>query len=186
MVEISTRDHLFLLFLMFCLAKGNFKCMTIHGDRQQSERETALRLFHNGTTPILIATDVVARGIDIPRVDVVINYDAPQQIDDYVHRYDISCIVVVIFIFSSRIGRTGRIGHRGVSMTFVDPNYDIAMAEKYVQQVKRAKQTPPEWLVKMSEDGDQFASAGSGAFNDDNRGLSKPSATASDAVADDW
>ena len=75
------------------LAKGNFRCMTIHGDRQQSERETALRLFHNGTTPILIATDVVARGIDIPRVDVVINYDAPQQIDDYVHRY-----VIIIFV----------------------------------------------------------------------------------------
>ena len=160
--------------------------MTIHGDRQQSERETALRLFHKGTTPILIATDVVARGIDIPRVDVVINYDAPQQIDDYVHRYDISWVAVVILIFSSRIGRTGRIGHRGVSMTFVDPNYDIAMAEKYVQQVKRAKQTPPEWLVKMSEDGDQFASGGSGAFNDDNRGLSQPGATASESVADDW
>ena len=161
--------------------------MTIHGDRQQSERETALRLFHNGTTPILIATDVVARGIDIPRVDVVINYDAPQQIDDYVHRYDFSCIAVIISFFSSRIGRTGRIGHRGVSMTFVDPNYDIAMAEKYVQQVKRAKQTPPEWLVKMSEDGDQFASGGSGAFNDDNRGLSQPGATASESMpADDW
>lgn len=90
-------------------------------------------------------------------------------------------------IFASRIGRTGRIGHRGVSMTFVDPNYDIAMAEKYVQQVKRAKQTPPEWLVKMSEDGDSFAAGGSaGGFNDDNRGLAQPRATASESVADDW
>ena len=73
--------------------------MTIHGDRQQSERETALRLFHQGTCPILIATDVVARGIDIPRVDVVINYDAPQQIDDYVHRYDLICVKSYFSLF---------------------------------------------------------------------------------------
>ena len=86
-----------------------------------------------------------------------------------------------------RIGRTGRIGHRGVSMTFVDPNYDIAMAEKYCQQVRRAKQTPPEWLDEMAKDGSKFAAGGSaGSFNDDNRSLSQPGATASESVADDW
>ena len=94
----------------------------------------------------------------------------------------------LIYHSAFRIGRTGRIGHRGVSMTFVDPNYDIAMAEKYCQQVNRAKQTPPEWLVEMSKDGSRFASGGgsAGEFGDDNRSLSRPSATASDAVADDW
>ena len=72
-------------------------------------------------------------------------------------------------------------------MTFVDPNYDIAMAEKYCQQVKRAKQTPPDWLVGMSEDPSKFASGGSGsAFNDDNRSLAQPGASASEAVPDDW
>ena len=61
-------------------------CMTMHGDRTQEQRELALSSFHKGTTPILIATDVCARGIDVRNVGLVINYDAPHEIDDYVHR----------------------------------------------------------------------------------------------------
>ena len=69
-------------------------------------------------------------------------------------------------------------------MTFVDPNFDIAMADKYCEQVTRAKQTPPEWLVKM-KDGDFSASGGdSGGF--DTRQMGKPNAQVSEAVADDW
>ena len=62
------------------------KCMTMHGDRSQQERETALRQFHSGEVAILVATDVVARGIDVRNVSLVINYDAPHEIDQYVHR----------------------------------------------------------------------------------------------------
>ena len=76
------------------LRDNQFPATSIHGDRSQYEREAALKSFRSGRTPILVATDVAARGLDIPHVTHVINYDLPTDIDDYVHR----------------IGRTGRAG----------------------------------------------------------------------------
>lgn len=70
---------------------------SIHGDRTQREREDALRQFRSGNTPILVATAVAARGLDIPHVRHVINFDLPSDIEEYVHR----------------IGRTGRMGNVG-------------------------------------------------------------------------
>ena len=58
----------------------------MHGDRSQQERESALRHFRSGSCPILVATNVAARGIDVNNVSLVINYDPPDNIDDYVHR----------------------------------------------------------------------------------------------------
>ncbi|OBZ73603.1 ATP-dependent RNA helicase ded1 [Grifola frondosa] len=77
------------------LLGNNFAATSIHGDRSQREREMALQTFKSGRTPILVATAVAARGLDIPHVTHVINYDLPSDIDDYVHR----------------IGRTGRAGN---------------------------------------------------------------------------
>ncbi|CAI9774468.1 unnamed protein product [Fraxinus pennsylvanica] len=74
------------------LCINGFPATAIHGDRTQQEREQALRSFKSGMTPILVATDVAARGLDIPHVAHVVNFDLPNDIDDYVHR----------------IGRTGR------------------------------------------------------------------------------
>jgi ATP-dependent RNA helicase DDX3X len=68
------------------LAGNGFHATSIHGDRSQQEREAALRSFRSGRTPILVATDVAARGLDIPHVTHVINFDLPADIDDYVHR----------------------------------------------------------------------------------------------------
>ncbi|CAD6226319.1 unnamed protein product [Miscanthus lutarioriparius] len=79
------------------LFRNGFPATSIHGDRTQQEREHALRSFKSGATPILVATDVAARGLDIPHVAHVINFDLPNDIDDYVHR----------------IGRTGRAGKSG-------------------------------------------------------------------------
>lgn len=70
---------------------------SIHGDRTQREREDALRQFRSGNTPILVATSVAARGLDIPHVKHVINFDLPSDVEEYVHR----------------IGRTGRMGNLG-------------------------------------------------------------------------
>ena len=72
---------------------------SIHGDRTQQEREYALQLFKTGRCPVLVATDVASRGLDIPDVRMVINYDLPTNIEDYVHR----------------IGRTGRCGNLGIT-----------------------------------------------------------------------
>ena len=62
------------------------ECASIHGDRSQSQRERALRDFKAGHTPILVATSVAARGLDIPNVKHVINFDMPLNIEEYVHR----------------------------------------------------------------------------------------------------
>jgi len=83
------------------LEKRSHRSNRIHGDRSQSQRESALREFKNGRTRILVATDVAARGIDIDSVSHVINYDIPVAPEDYVHR----------------IGRTGRAGNIGRAIT---------------------------------------------------------------------
>ncbi len=85
------------------LNKDGFSSEAIHGNKSQSQRDRALRAFKSGTVSILVATDVAARGLDIPNVSHVINFDAPKQYDDYVHR----------------IGRTGRAGKSGTALTFV-------------------------------------------------------------------
>ncbi len=78
---------------------------TIHGDLSQNLRDRAMRDFRAGTTQILVATDVVGRGIDVTNISHIINYDIPQFCDDYIHR----------------VGRTGRMGREGVAFTFVTP-----------------------------------------------------------------
>ena len=87
------------------------KATRIHGDRSQSQREAALRGFKNGSTRVLVATDLAARGIDIDSVSHVINYDVPEVAEDYVHR----------------IGRTGRAGQTGRAITLVTPNDELTM-----------------------------------------------------------
>ncbi|MFH0749449.1 MAG: DEAD/DEAH box helicase [Candidatus Gottesmanbacteria bacterium] len=90
--------------LSHALVDRGFKTATIHGNKSQGQRQRALSEFKNNRQNILIATDVAARGIDIDGVTHVINYDAPETYDDYIHR----------------IGRTGRAGKQGIALTFVD------------------------------------------------------------------
>ena len=85
------------------LKKEGFQADGLHGDLSQNQRDIAMSRFRNGWTNILIATDVAARGIDVDDVEVVINYDLPQDLEYYVHR----------------IGRTGRAGKTGKAFTFV-------------------------------------------------------------------
>ncbi len=82
------------------------KADAIHGNLRQSKRERVIKGFRNGNSRILIATDVAARGLDIPLIQHVINYDLPQVPEDYIHR----------------IGRTGRAGKEGSALTFITPN----------------------------------------------------------------
>ena len=77
----------------------------IHGDLQQSARDRVMKAFRAGEARILVATDVVGRGIDVTSISHIINYDMPQSCDDYVHR----------------VGRTGRMGREGMAFTFVTP-----------------------------------------------------------------
>ena len=86
-------------------------------DRTQYEREAALKDFRTGRAPVLVATSVAARGLDIPDVKHVINYDLPKEIDEYVHR----------------IGRTGRIGNKGMATSFFETGRDEKMARSLVK-----------------------------------------------------
>ena len=85
------------------LARSGFKCEAIHGDRSQGQRQRALAAFRDGRVQVLVATDVLARGIDVSDVRYVVNFDVPEEPTDYIHR----------------IGRTGRAGEEGWSLTFV-------------------------------------------------------------------
>lgn len=89
--------------LSIILSKNGFKAQSIHGDKSHAKRQKALKLFKENYIDILVATDVAARGLDIPNVSHVINFDIPATYEDYVHR----------------IGRTGRAGKTGTALTFV-------------------------------------------------------------------
>ena len=105
-------------------------CSTsIHGDRTQPERLRALTDFKSGKISILVATDVAARGLDIPNVGCVINYDMPNNIEDYVHR----------------IGRTGRIGKKGIAVSFISEKNRPVVKELY-SLLCECNQEIPEWL----------------------------------------
>lgn len=86
------------------LVRSGFRADAIHGDKRQSQRQQALRLFKENRIKILVATDVAARGIDVENITHVINYDQPSTYEDYIHR----------------IGRTGRAGKKGFALTFID------------------------------------------------------------------
>jgi translation initiation factor 4A len=99
------------------LTNDDFSVSMIHGDMPQTERNKIMDDFRNGVSRVLISTDLLSRGIDIQQVSIVINYDVPQSVDNYIHR----------------IGRSGRFGRKGVSINFVT-EYDkskIEELEKY-------------------------------------------------------
>lgn len=97
------------------------------------EREYALRSFKSGKTPILVATDVAARGLDIPHVAHVVNFDLPNDIDDYVHR----------------IGRTGRAGKTGLATAFFNDN-NASLARPLSDLMAEANQEVPAWLSRFA------------------------------------
>nr|CAD7399992.1 unnamed protein product [Timema poppensis] len=108
---------------------------SIHGDRSQREREDALKRFRGGQTPILVATAVAARGLDIPHVKHVINFDLPSDVEEYVHR----------------IGRTGRMGNLGLATSFFnDKNRNLV--RDLVELLVETKQELPPWLDSMAAD----------------------------------
>ena len=137
------------------LMRNNFPASSIHGDKSQREREDALKFFKTGRTPILVATDVAARGLDIPNVTQVINFDLPSNIDDYVHR----------------IGRTGRVGNVGHALSLMnDKNRNIA--RELIELMQENDQEMPEWLERMSQ-GFGFQGRGGGRGGGRGRGGQK-------------
>nr|CAL91031.1 DEAD box helicase [Macrostomum lignano] len=134
------------------LSDGGFPCTTIHGDRLQREREISLRSFLRGRLPIMVATNVSARGVDINGIELVINMDLPNDFDMYAHR----------------IGRTGRCGNPGKSISFYDHGRDSALALKLRQNLEKSGQSVPDWLDVYA---DQSGGGGFGGFVGSNRDM---------------
>jgi len=135
----SSRENRVLIFVLYKkevdrierhLAKNGWKASGISGDKNQFDRTAALAAFKDGSKPLLIATDVAARGLDIPQVEVVINYSFPLTIEDYVHR----------------IGRTGRGGANGHSHTFFTAN-EKGLAGELAGVLKEAGEEVPSALM---------------------------------------
>lgn len=110
------------------MTEANFSVSFIHSDMTNKEREETMTAFRNGKTRVLISTDLLSRGIDVQQISVVINYDVPFDIQNYLHR----------------IGRSGRYGRKGVAINFMN-NYDI-------KKIKEIEQYYNTFIEEMPED----------------------------------
>ncbi len=135
------------------MERVDIKTVTIHGDKEQKDRLDVMNLFKTGEVKVLIATDVSARGIDIPDVDYVINYDLPDVAENYVHR----------------VGRTGRGVKKGLAISFCSPEEKpvldeietflgqkvsalIIDKEEYTATVDLSLDNPNDWKALMREE----------------------------------
>lgn len=114
------------------LRLAGWPALCIHGDKKQEERTWVLNEFKEGKNPIMVATDVASRGLDVKDIRHVINYDFPNQIEDYVHR----------------IGRTGRAGATGAAYTFFTED-KYRLARDLVRVMKEASQPIPPQLEAL-------------------------------------
>lgn len=116
------------------LMRRGYPCMSIHGGKDQFDRDSTIADFRAGVFPILIATSVAARGLDIKQLKLVVNYDCPNHLEDYVHR----------------VGRTGRAGETGTAVTFITPEQDRYAAD-IVRALKISKAHIPEDVQKLAD-----------------------------------
>jgi probable ATP-dependent RNA helicase DDX4 len=165
MVFVESKSDADILALL--LIQKGYPTTSIHGDRLQSQREAALKDFKTGKCKIIVCTSVAARGLDISDVNHVINVDLPQSIDEYVHR----------------IGRTGRCGNIGRSISFFDPksDKDHKLARGLVRILMQANKDIPDWLNAIAED-THGSSFNDGKCTDDLRSNFKSLAVSSPAA----
>ncbi|PAA67674.1 hypothetical protein BOX15_Mlig019643g4, partial [Macrostomum lignano] len=161
LVFVERKETANLIGMLLC-DKG-FEATNNHGDRPPAERQRAFSEFRSGTTPVMVTTNMMSRGIDISGISLVINYDLPQDDSSYVHR----------------IGRTGRCGNLGRSISFFDPNADGPLAHQLVGNLRSAQQPVPEWLETIAEregcsgNGYGGRGRGRGEYRDIRRGIGR-------------
>lgn len=112
--------------------KEYYDCVSLHGDKTQPEREFALNKFSTGKCNILVATSVAARGLDIPLINLVINYDLPRDIKEYIHR----------------IGRSGRCGKDGWSISIYNPSRNGDLRNDIIDVLKESGNKIPGFLLR--------------------------------------
>ena len=116
----------------YLLMKG-VEAVSIHGSKEQEERTWAIDKFKSGLKDVLVATDVASKGLDFPDIQHVINFDMPEDIENYVHR----------------IGRTGRRGKTGISTTYINRSIEEALLLDLKHLLIEAKQIVPEFLQNL-------------------------------------
>ncbi|XP_038064445.1 probable ATP-dependent RNA helicase DDX17 isoform X2 [Patiria miniata] len=121
------------------MRKDGWPAMCIHGDKSQPERDWVLNEFRSGKAPILVATDVASRGLDVHDIKFVINYDYPNSSEDYVHR----------------IGRTARSENTGTAYTFFTSN-NARQANELIQVLQEAKQKVHPKLIQLAQSARAF------------------------------
>ena len=114
------------------LMRKGYPCMSIHGGKDQIDRDSTIDDFKAGVVPVLIATSVAARGLDVKQLKLVVNYDAPNHLEDYVHR----------------AGRTGRAGNTGTAVTFITPEQDRYSLD-IAKALRQSGQEVPEDLQDL-------------------------------------
>ncbi|ROV99878.1 hypothetical protein VMCG_06204 [Cytospora schulzeri] len=114
------------------LLRKGYGCMSIHGGKDQVDRDSTISDFKSGVCPVMIATSVAARGLDVKQLKLVVNYDAPNHLEDYVHR----------------AGRTGRAGNTGTAVTFITEEQENC-APGIAKALEQSKQPVPERLEQM-------------------------------------
>lgn len=135
------------------LIQRGYPCLSIHGGKDQIDRDSAIADFKSGVTSLLIATSIAARGLDVKQLKLVVNYDAPNHMEDYVHR----------------VGRTGRAGNTGTAVTFIEPGQDRAAVD-IAKALKLSKVEVPEklqeivdkFMAKVKEGKEKYVSSGFG------------------------
>lgn len=115
------------------LRKDGWPARCIHGDKSQKERDWVLMEFRSGKAPLMVATDVASRGIDVKNISTVINYDFPSNCEDYVHR----------------VGRTGRASATGHAITFFTPE-DLKRASELIDVLESTSQPVPDALTELA------------------------------------
>jgi len=166
LVKLLLHKKDFSMVLIFCsskqsvkqltrdLKRANIKADEIHSDLEQDKREDVLMQFKSGRLPVLIATDILSRGIDIDNIDLVINYDVPHDGEDYVHR----------------IGRTARAAAEGTAYTFISPREQrkFATIEKLLGKLV-PKATVPEEFGEVPQYNPGTSSSGGGGRKNFNK-----------------
>ncbi|CAK7265385.1 pre-mRNA processing RNA-helicase [Sporothrix epigloea] len=114
------------------LLRKGYACMSLHGGKDQVDRDSTISDFKCGVCPVLVATSVAARGLDVKQLKLVVNYDAPNHLEDYVHR----------------AGRTGRAGNTGTAVTFITPEQENC-APGIAKALEQSGQPVPERLAEM-------------------------------------
>ena len=127
----------------YLLIKG-VGAVSIHGGKDQEERNEAIRLYKEGKKDVLVATDIAAKGLDFPDIQHVINFDMPNEIENYVHR----------------IGRTGRCGKTGVATTFINKDVPESALLDLKHLLIEAKQRVPPVLLALQDASEELMDVG--------------------------